>query len=177
MPAFPLATVHRWALWLAAWALLAAGGCGYGQDVPRLPAGAESVALQPVRNLTDQAELDVRLRGKLLQRLQRHAHVRIVPEETSTLLLTVQLDGFSISRVLDPALSVDRSFVYTLRGRITLVDQRSGRALISNQSVIARAGILYAGGVLETPAIRDEGIDDVLDGFAEQVEHRLFLSF
>lgn len=178
----PAATGRRVPAWAAALAmllalLLAGSGCGYRQDAPRLPVGAQSLALHDVQNRTQQAELDVRLRGELLGRLERHAHVRLLPEARSTLLLEVALDEFTITRTLDPAITSDRSFVYQLTGRMSLTDQRNGYRLIDNAGVSASVSRLYAPDVVETPAIRDEGINDVLERFAEQVEHRLFLVF
>lgn len=179
----PTRFVRRWprsglpfALALAALAGLLAG-CGYGQDVPHLPAGAESIALRSVQNGTDTGELDVRLRAALLERLHKRAHVRLLPPERSTLALEVELTELTIYRVLDPAITSDRSFVYSLTGVMSLIDQRTGHRLVNNAVISARVSRLYAPDVRETPAIRDEGLNDVLASFADQVERRVFLTF
>jgi hypothetical protein len=173
------AATLAWAAPLLVLAALAAwpAGCGYHQDVPALPGGAHTLALQRVANLTDTGELDVRLRALLQQRLAQQAHVRVLPPERSALGLSLALDAFAIDRALDPAITSDRSFQYSLNGRMTLIELSSGRKLIDNEAVSASVQRLYAPAVQETPAIRDEGINDVLAAFAEAVERRLFRTF
>ena len=151
--------------------------CGYSQEVPALPAAARSIAVGQVANLTGTGELDVRLRGLLQKRLRRHAHVAIVPAARSDLLLSVQVAKFSITRVIDPAVSADRSFGFRLSGRMTLTDQRNGKDLIANKRIAASVGRLHSPTVRESPAIRDEGVNDVLDAFAAEVEKQVLQSF
>jgi len=157
--------------------LLAPGGCGYHADVPALPGGAHELNLQRIDNLTDMGELDVRLRAELERRFSHMAHVRLVPAERSALALHIALVNLRIDRSLDPAISAERSFAFTLNGTLTLTDLRTGRALISGAPVSAQVVRLHDPSVLETPAIRDEGLNDVVARFAEEVEQRLFRTF
>ncbi len=58
-----------------------------------------------------------------------------------------------------------------------LMDMRSGGALIPAQVVRSGVTLHHPSSRIETPAIRDEGIADLLDDFAAQVERRIFLFF
>lgn len=162
-------------LWL--FALIGLAACGYHQDIPVLPGGGHSLALERIENLTDMGELDVRLRTQLERRLAQQANVRVLPPERSALSLSLTLDTFALDRVLDPAITSDRSFLYTLTGRMTLTELSSGRKLIDNVPVTAQVQRLYTPTMLETPAIRDEGTNDVVAAFASEVETRLFRWF
>ncbi len=173
---------RRWPTALLAAALLAAavalpGGCGYAPDVPRLPAGAHSVGVARVANLTDTGELDVRLHRMLLRALQQRASVQLLPPERAALTVEVTLTTFTITRTLDPTITTDRSFGFALSGTVTVTDQRTRRRLITDHPLSAAVTRLHAPTVLETPAIRDEGTNDVLAAFAVQVERLLFTTF
>ncbi len=159
------------ALWLVA------AGCGYRQDVPRLPAGALSLAIGPIENATFTGELDVRLRDALKRRLMRHAHITLRPPEASDLVLTVRLTGFDITRTLDPAVTANRTFGFRLEGRYTVQDRRRGEPLVSGRPLRVRVALVQDPGTLETPAIRDEGIDDAVDAFAERLLEEVLLVF
>ena len=164
----------------AAFALLALpllAGCGYHQDVPALPGGAHELTVQRIANLTDMGELDVRLRAQLERRLAQMAHVRLVAPERSSLALSIALLRLTIDRSLDPAISTERTFLYSLSGTLTLTDLRTGRPVINSEAISVQVTRLYAPTVRETPAIRDEGLNDVLARFAEVVEQRLFRTF
>jgi len=166
-------------VWLLTAVLLAAllGACGYHQDVPHLPGGAHTLTLRRITNLTDTGELDVRLRTALQQRLAQQAHIRLQPPERSALALSIELSSFTLNRVLDPAITTERSFVYTLTGRVTLTDLRNGRTYIAGEALTASVTRLYAPDVQETPAIRDEGLNDAVAAFAEQVQQRIQRTF
>jgi len=170
-----LAAVLTGSLLTAALATLAA--CGYRQDVPTLPGGANALHLQRVTNLTDTGELDVRLRAEMERRFSQQAHLRLTASERSALALGVVLYNFKIDRSLDPAINAERTFFYSLSGAMTLTDQRTGRKLIDGASIHVEVFRLYAPSVRETPAIRDEGLNDVLARFAEEVEKRLIRTF
>ncbi|MEE8434394.1 MAG: hypothetical protein V3S64_06355, partial [bacterium] len=71
----------------------------------------------------------------------------------------------------------DRVFGYSLRGSLTLIDARNGKELISRYSLAASVQRYHASTVVETTAIRDEGIAGVLKAFADQVERRVLLAF
>ncbi|MEE8435954.1 MAG: hypothetical protein V3S64_14310 [bacterium] len=158
-------------------ASLLAVGCGYRQERPGLPAGARSLGLAPVNNLTGFGELDVRLHALLKRRFSGHANIRLRNPGKSDLELRIDLTGFKTTRVLDPAVGSDRVFGYSLRGSLTLIDARNGKELISRYSLAASVRRYHAGTVVETTAIRDEGIAGVLKAFADLVERRVLLVF
>ena len=155
---------------------LPAAGCGYRQDIPRLPGGARSLSVEAIRNYTDMGELDVRLRAHLRQRLAQQAHISLLPAAQGALVLSIDLDRFTLARTLDPTLAIERTFTYTLTGRLTRVDPRTGVRHLNGEAITVSAARAYPP-VLETPAIRDEGINDLLAAFAEQVEQRLLRAF
>jgi len=109
--------------------------------------------------------------------LLRRAHLVLRPPETSDLLLFITLSELTLTRVLDPTFTSERSFSFGLSGSVTLVDQRSGEPLIAARALSAGVTRLYAPEVRETPAIRDEGLDDLLAAFAASVEREVFRVF
>ena len=156
---------------------LLAVGCGYRQERPGLPAGARSLGLSPVKNLTGSGELDVRLQALLKRRFSGHANIRLRDPGKSDLRLHIDLTRFETTRRLDPALALNRVFGYRLQGTLTLFDARNGKALIAKYPLSASVRRYYADTVVETPAIRDEGLSDVLKAFADKVERRVLLVF
>ena len=60
---------------------------------------------------------------------------------------------------------------------LTLFDARSGKALISKHPLSASVRRFHAATVVETTAIRDEGLTDVLKAFTDKVERRVLLVF
>lgn len=175
---------HSFAGWVASaavgavmlGALSVLNGCGYSQDVPTLPAGAKSIFVAPVQNLTEMGELDVRLQALLRRRLLRQAHVAVNTADDADLVLSVSLTSFSIQRTLDPAQNTLRSFVFALSGRMRLSEFRTKRSLADSIHT-ARVTRYHEAATLETTAVRDEGIEDVLEAFVDQVERALFNSF
>ena len=157
-------------------AALLLSACGYNQDVPTLPGGAKSIYVAPVQNLTDMGELDVRLQALLRRRLLRHSHVAVNTAGAADLVLSVTLTRFSIQRSLDTALGSERTFAYGLTGRMKLSGHPTGGNL-ANRVLSARVTHYHDSATLETPAVRDAGIEDVLEAFVDQVERALFSSF
>jgi hypothetical protein len=159
-------------------ALLAlAGGCGYRLETARLPAGAATVYLGLVENRTQTGELDVRLRDKLRATVLRHSAAALAPLEQADLILDVALTGLNITRARDLASTNLQSVVIDLTGNITLVDRRTGRAQYRNTPLAVQARQDFDTPVVETPAIRADGINDVLDAFVAGVEKMLFRGF
>ncbi len=155
----------------------ALGGCGYRQAVPRLPGDAGRLAIGPVRNHTFTGELDVRLREALRRRLLAHAFVRPVAGARSELVLEIDLDALDVQRRVDAIDPGRRVLTFTVRGRMRVRDRRGEDAVVHDQRVSAAEAVVVDATALETPAVRDEGIDDALDAFAAQVERRLLQHF
>jgi hypothetical protein len=154
-----------------------AAGCGYRQDVPVLLGGGQRLAIGPIRNLSYAGELDTRLRAQLQARLLRHAGLRLVPPAQSDLLLTIEITDLRIDRGLDGSAPGRRSLVFVVSGRLTAEDQHNGRKLIAGEALSASSQVLFDPPLLETIALRDEGINGAVDAFAAQVEQRLFFTF
>lgn len=163
----------------AALVLLAAlaAGCGYHMERRRLPDGARHLALEVVRNRTFTGELDVRLRAELRRLLFRDAGIRLTSRAESEQVLEITLTDIAVSR----ARSLDATDVsqlgYTLSGEMTLLETRSGRPLIDGQRVVGRSSLDFRRARIESPAVRDEGINDALADFARNVRDRLLLNF
>lgn len=165
---------RRAVAWVLGAALaLATGACGYHQDVPHLPGGAHTLTLQRVANLTDTGELDVRLRVLLQQRFSQQAHVRLEPAHESALGLSIDLSQLTVTRVVDPALTPEPTYSYTLTGQITLADLRTGHKYADHQTIVVSVRRIYPPAQLETPAVRDDGVNAVLDAFAQQVQQQV----
>ncbi len=162
-------------LLLGAW--LAVAACGYQQDPQALPAGARSLSIGRVNNLTGTGELDIRLRSLLTRRLSSSSQFQLRPVRKSDLEIRVDLTVFRIDRVLDPAIDTDRAFGFHVSGTLTLVDRRTRRVIIARRRLSATVNRFHGATVLETPAIRDEGITDVLHKFAGEVENQVLLVF
>jgi hypothetical protein len=113
----------------------------------------------------------------LKRRFSGHANIRLRDPGKSDLELRIDLTRFETTRALDPAIASDRVFGYRLQGLLTLFDARTGRALISRHPLSVSVRRYHAETVVETTAIRDEGLTDVLKAFADQVERRVLLAF
>lgn len=174
----PLATAGRAALLALLLAAVAAlGGCGYSQEVPGLPAGAERLAIAPVQNGTFESELDIRLREALDQRLRRHAHVRLVSRERADLVVETTLKSLTITRTVDIIPPRRKLLGFKLAGRASILDRRNGEYLVQDNTIRANAEVAVDTEALETPAVRYDGIDKAVAAFADQVEAMLLRHF
>jgi len=152
-------------------------GCGYAPNAEVLPGGARTLALKPVANHTGTGELDVRLQAALRHRFLGHAEARLTSEERADLVLSVNLTEFTIARALDVGESEFRSFGFYLAGNMTLRDRRTGRIWLADSPVSASVSRTHPAELLETPAIRDGGIDAVVSAFADSIQRTIFRVF
>ena len=146
-------------------------------DAPRLPNNHRTLALAPVRNLTFEGELDVRLQRSLRRILYRAAGVEMVGPDESGLLLTLEIHKLDLVR----ARSIDSSQVlllnYQIAGTITLKEQASGKLLIDKQPLALNTRYDLPRADIETPAVRDDALNGVMDKFAEAIVAQLLVNF
>jgi hypothetical protein len=166
----------------AAFALLlclasALAGCGYHLDSPHLPNEAGTLSFAPIRNQSSTGELDIRLQDLLRARLVRHSNVNLVPVTRSDVSLTITLIDLRISRATDLTTTSVSSINYDLRGEVSLLDRRSGSYYFYRYPVAVTSRVDFDTPVVETPAIRDEGLTGILDAFSKRVETLVLLDF
>ncbi|MCH7476625.1 MAG: hypothetical protein IIA14_00810 [SAR324 cluster bacterium] len=152
---------------------LAVAGCGYRQEVPRLPDKATSIGIGSVKNRTATGQLDVLLKTALIRQLSRNPAFFLTGGERSQLILEIDLSRLDVSRarsVSNPEIS---SLAFTLRGKMKLIRRADGKAIFSGASISANTHLDFDLPVIETPALRDEGINDLVTAFARAVEERL----
>jgi len=157
------------ALWL--------GGCGYAMESPRLPNDRHSIGVAPIRNLTYEAELDVRLQEALRRRLYRDPAIRAAEPERSELVLDIELNQLSLVRVLDLNSTNVRLLTLGLGGIMTLRDTGTGALIFDRLPVLVSSRYELPESALETPALRDDALATVLSEFADQVVKQLLLTF
>jgi hypothetical protein len=162
---------------LLAVTVLTAGNCGYEMDAPRLPNNHRTLALSPVRNRTFEGELDVRLQQSLRRILYRTAGVQLVSPGESGLLLTLEIQKLDLvrSRSLDSTTVLGLG--YHIAGTITLKEQGTGKLLIDKQPLLLNTSYALPVADLETPAVRDDALNGVLEKFAEAIVAQLLVNF
>ena len=147
-------------------------------DAPGLPAQHRTLAVDTIRNATFTAELDVRLQREVRRLLFRDAGIHVVPKSRTDLVLQIVVSEISVSRrrsVTDT--SVGR-LIYNLNGSVSLWEVSSGRFLISGRPIAASSRLDFAKPApLETPAVRDEGLNDAIELFAARVVDALLVDF
>ena len=162
------------ALVLPAWAL---GACGYGMERPGLPNQRQSIGVGPIRNLTYEGERDVRPARELWRRLFQDAAIRVSDLDRSELVLTVEIQQLTLSRARNLDSTDVLSLSLSLAGSITLRDAITGQFIYDEQSVSATTRYDLPEAATETPAVRDDAIDDVIAAFADSVMQQLLATF
>lgn len=160
-------------------ALAAAGlsACGYSMDAPGLPAQHRTLAVDTIRNATFTAELDVRLQREVRRLLFRDAGIHVVPKSRTDLVLQIVVSEISVSRRRSVTDTSVGQLTYRLNGSLSLWEVSSGRFLISGRPIAARSRLDFANPTLETPAVRDEGLNDAIELFAARVVDALLVDF
>jgi hypothetical protein len=171
-------TAAAWALCgLAGVAMWLAAGCGYRVDTPRLPGNAGTLAIGVIRNRTFQGELDVRLQHRLRSLLLKHPGFELGAPDHSDLILDIELTQFRVVRARDLASVNLNSVSFQLVGLVSVYDRRQSRYYVNRQPVNSTSRLDFDAPTVETPAIRDEGLEDAVLSFATQVENLVFLTF
>ena len=151
--------------------------CGYSMDAPGLPAKHRTLAVDTIQNKTFTAELDVRLQREVRRLLLRDAGIHVVPMSQTDLVLRVTLDELRISRARNITDTSVGTFAVSISGSVSLWEVSSRTYLINNRKVSARSRLSFSERTLETPAVRDEGINDALALFAERVVQTILVDF
>jgi len=167
--------LRRALLAAAVLALLGMSGCAYRMGSPRLPGDAGTLAIAVIRNRTFAGELDVRLQHRLRELLLKHPGVELGPIDHSDLILDIELIQFQPVRTRDIASTNFTSVSYLLSGLVSVYDRRRGVYYFRRSQIAASSKLDFDTPTIETPAIRDEGVEDALNAFALQVENLLFL--
>jgi len=154
--------------------LLGSFGCAYHLATPRLPGNAGTLHIAVIRNRTFTGELDVRLQHDLRELLLKHPGVELGPMDRSDLILDIELTQFRSVYGLNIASTNLSSVTYQLAGLVSVYDRRQSRYYVKKTPISAVSAIDFDTPTVETPAIRDEGIEDALKTFAVQVENLLF---
>lgn len=152
-------------------------GCGYRLDTPRLPDNAGTLAIGTIRNRTFQGELDVRLQHRLRSLLAKHPGFELTTPDHSDLVLDIELTQFRAVRARDLVSTNLTSVSFQILGLVSVYDRRKGKFYIARQPVNSVSTLDFDSPTVETPAIRDEGLEDAIQTFASNVENLLFLAF
>jgi len=169
---------YRPGFWIALAAVaMTLSACGYARETPRLPGNAGTIAIAAIRNRTLQGEVDVRLAHQLRSLFLKHPGIQIGPVDHSDLVLDIELTLMRIVRARDLASTNLTSESFQLAGQVSVFDRRTSQYYVYRQSVQSISHLDFDSPTIETPAIRDEGLDDAIKSFAQQVENLLFLTF
>lgn len=170
--------LRRGAWALAAVALAATiAGCGYTRESPRLPGNAGTVSIGTIRNRTLTGEVDVRLGHRLRALLLKHPGIELATPDHSDLVLDIELTLLRVVRTRNLATTSLTSVSFQLAGTVSVYDRRTSQYYVYRQTVQSVSRLDFDSPTVETPGIRDEGLDDAIQSFAAQVEDMLFLSF
>lgn len=169
----------RQAPWLVAFLVLvlALPGCGYTLDSPRLPLNASRLSIATIKNSTTTGEMDIRLGQILRSRLLRQSSFDLVSVESSDLSLEIEMEDLKITRGRDLTTTTVSNIVYQLKANVSLLDRRTKAYYYYKAPVIANSRLDFDTPVIETPAIRDEGLTGVLEKFADRLEALVLLGF
>ncbi len=157
---------------------LLASGCGYRMETMGLPGQAGSLGIGTIRNLTYSGGLDVHLKKLLRNRLLRNPNFKLTTPEQSELVLEIELTDLQVGRALDVSDTDISSLSYRLEGRMSLRRGREGeKKVILNRNLTAYSILSFSLPVIETPEVRAEIAEDVLEVFVDQVENSLYSHF
>lgn len=169
-------------------------GCGYHMESLHLPGHARSLGLGPVYNRTYQGELDYRLTNQLRTRFLQEAYTDLVSPETSDLVLEVELVDFQITRYRNltslagtqggsstgslAAGSAPFTINFTVSGTLTLRDNRENIIRMDHIPVSGTSSLSFdAADTLETPAVKNQGVDQALADIAARIVRQVFTAY
>lgn len=156
---------------------LTVAACGYHWESPRLPGNAGTIAFADIRNRTLTGEVDVRLAHRLRALLLKHPGIQLTTPDHSDLVLDIELTVLRIVRTRDLATTSLTGVSYQLAGQVSVYDRRTRQYYVYHEGLQGISTLNFDSPTVETPAIRDEGLDDAIQDFALKVEDALFLSF
>lgn len=157
--------------------MLSLAGCGYHFEAGSrpLPGNAQSLALLPVQNQTDQAGLETRLASELRALFRSNEKLALKPPERADLTLAISL--VSLQEFKQGA-EADAGVSYRLRGEVVLEDRRNRKTLWNEPTLTVE---IQDAGEYDTSKLSRQGLTPALRNlirrYAEQVHHRIFLDF
>jgi hypothetical protein len=146
-------------------------------DAARLPGNHRTLAVEPIRNKTFEAELDVRLQEALRRRLYRTAGVELADPGNSGLVLTLEIQAFDRSRARSTNNTSVTQLNHYVAGTMTLREPGTGRVLLDRLPIVLSTSYALPVADVETPAVRDDALNDVVAQFAQAVVDRLLVNF
>jgi len=158
-------------------AVLLLAGCGYSRETPRLPGNAGTIAIATIRNRTTQGEVDVRLGHELRALFLKHPGIQMGSLDHTDLVLDIELTLMRVIRNRDLASTNLTSVQFQLVGDVSVYDRRTSQYFFYKLPVESLSRLDFDSPTIETPAIRDEGLDDAIRSFAERIENMLFYTF
>ena len=151
--------------------------CGYGPDRAGLPGNARTLGIAAIRNETFAGELDVRLQRELRRRFLRNPRIRVADAAASDLVLQVNLTELAVTRSRLISSATVTALTYSLTGNATLLDRRDSHKVFERLPVSSSATLNFDNATLETPAVSDQAVDDVVSAFAAMIEARILTTF
>jgi len=154
-------------------------GCGFTLNRNRitLPENATSISLQRIENSSFTPGLDFQLKELLIDRFATRG-VRIQTNQTADLSLSFQINSATYSRrdySLDSG-SSSYEFIFTVTGKLTVINNASQTTLFSNQGLSGRYSLKSEATDLSQSEITD-GRQDALENLSDQILKRVAQDF
>lgn len=154
-------------------------GCGFQLNRNRvtLPDNARSISLQNIENKSYTAGLDLLLKEQLIDRFSRNA-VNIKAVQTADLSLQFQITNSRYSRsdyALDSSVKT-YVFVFTISGRLSVVNNIKNSTLFKNQSLSGTYSLKTESTDLTQTEISD-GRLEALGNLAEKIVTKISQDF
>jgi hypothetical protein len=160
---------------LPAWLTIA--GCGYHLESPRLPGNAATLSIGSIRNRTQTGEVDVRLAHQLRTLFLKHPGMQFVAPDRGEIVVDIELTQLRVVRARDLATTNINNEQFQLVGILSVYDRIHSRYYVYHQAIQSFSRLDFDSPTIETPAIRDQGLDAAILGIAEQIESAVFVSF
>ncbi len=156
--------------------------CGYQLEGtnPKLPTGAESLAILPIQNRTFQTGLETRLMRNLRQLLRNNSSVRLSNIQNADLVLDIQLKALNTKQTSVSADGFTVELQLVLEGNVMLKNSNQNKLLWREAALNAKGVLLYEKGETSTGLTGStigRGLDEVTSAFAKRVYERIFFRF
>ena len=142
-----------------------------------LPDNLSTLSIGAIHNRTFMGELDLRLKHELRRKLLRNPNFRLMPKGRGELTLAISLTKAEFVRSLDTSDIDISSLRVRLAGTVVLRRTDSKPRLMRERTISVTSLIRFDQPVIETPAVRDEVINDAIVAFVERVESLIYMNF
>ena len=92
-------------------------------------------------------------------------------------MLQVTVTHLTTSRARSVNETGVRRLRYVVSGKMSLLDTNSGELLVDRKQVSGNSRLDFAERTLETPAVRDEGLNDAIAALADRIVQELLADF